>query len=70
MYSKHGMKSINDVVGNDGKFYSFQAAKEKFDININYMQYFSMIHATKELALTNIAAKLPNPLMPTYFIFT
>lgn len=72
-YSKcfeNGGKFVNDVVGKDGKFYSFQEAKEKFDININYMQYFSMIHAIKkwqkELVLTNITEKLPNPLIPTY----
>ena len=49
-YSKcfeNGIKFVNDVVGKDGKCYSFQEAKEKFDININYMQYFSIIHAIK-----------------------
>ena len=66
----NGIKFVNYAEGNDGKFYSFQEAKENSDININYMQYFSMIHAIKEwqkeLALTNITTKLSYPFITTY----
>lgn len=65
-----GIRFVNDIVGNDGKLYSYQEAIEQLDLQINYLQYLSMYHAIKEwqkkIKLTNIKTKLHNPIIPTY----
>ena len=69
-YRDKGVHYINDLVDENGKFYSYSSFKSTYNINMNFIEYLGIIY-TLQLYLKkqsiNIKSKLPAPIMP-YFI--
>ena len=44
---KNGIMFINDLLNDDGGFLTFDAFKLKWEVNVNFLQYFGMCEAIK-----------------------
>ena len=47
-WSKKGINFINDIIDNKGKLWSLQILKEKYDLNINFLHYYTIIVKNKK----------------------
>ena len=67
---KKGIIVINDLLENDGNFLSFNSFKVKFDVTVNFLQYFGICKAIKSgyIIIQNTINKIEQPLRPISLI--
>ena len=62
---KKGIIVINDLLENDGNFLSFNSFKVKFDVTVNFLQYFGICKAIKSgYNIQTTINKMEQPLRP------
>ena len=64
---ENGIKYINDITKEDGNIYTYDELKTTYNVNINFLQYSSLIRSVldwkKKLKLEDIRNKLANPIL-------
>ena len=60
-----GITVVNDLLEDDGTFLTFNSFKQKYDLNVNFLQYFGMREAIKKgYDKRNAFEKMDQPLRP------
>ena len=64
---ENGIRFINDIVNEDGTFFSHQKIEEMYQINVNFMRYNSIISAIHQASKSFVGKnhKLELPLIPS-----
>ena len=68
-WNKKGIRFVNDLVDQEGRLLSRIDCGEKFNISLNFLQYFSVCQAIKcayRAQLGQCSKQIPNPVFPCY----
>ena len=71
-WDKKGVRFVNDLLNVDGQFLSFIDFKNRYDIDIDFLTYYGLIHAIKDNWKDSFCEKvlpLPNHVQPPIAVF-
>ena len=67
----NGIRYINDIIKQDGNFFTYEELKRTYNVNINFLQYSGLVRSAtdwkKKLNLENMKNKAESPILPFAF---
>ena len=67
----NGIQYINDIIKQDGNFFTYEELKRTYNVNINFLQYSGLVRSVtdwkKKLNLENMKNKAESPILPFAF---